>query len=352
MKKIKILLCGYVNYPNAQNINCDNIARWLNKEIFDVHVMYDSKFPIDKEEYRKLQVKLHKHIPRRLIEYLSKWWIMFRGNYDIYYMPKQSPIDYKFAHKYFGKKCMISSVEGVIFNDLHNDQRTRLYMKKYMTDVFSISQCIADSVEKYWEMKTVVLPLGVVDLHCSYRKINELKEVVWVGNIKENKRPKYLVECAEKYPEIHFTMIGDGELQEEIKRMILMKNINNVNLTGKISNTEVYHYMQKADLLLMTSKNEGVPKVIQEAAQCSVPSVYIGEFYDVDFIKDGYNGWKVKNIDEMIEKIRQLIQNPEVLECVARQSYESSLNYVWERLIPKYEAYFKGVYTEFLKRKN
>lgn len=31
-KKIKIFLGGYVNFPNAQNINCDNIAKYLDND--------------------------------------------------------------------------------------------------------------------------------------------------------------------------------------------------------------------------------------------------------------------------------------------------------------------------------
>lgn len=347
MKKLKVLLCGYVNYPNAQNINCDNIAKWLDKNIFDVHVMYDSRLPINKKEYEDLQIKLHKRVSKRFFEPLSQWWIMIRENYDIYYMPKRSIIDYKFAKKYCGKKCMISSVEGVVFQDLRNDYNTRMYMRKYMTSVFSISQCIMNSVKKYWEMDTEVLPLGVMDLCCEYRKISKITEIIWVGNIKENKRPEYLLRCAEKFPEIHFTMVGDGEQKKDIEEKILKNNICNVTLTGKISNKSVYSYMKKADLLLMTSKNEGLPKVIQEAAQCSVPSIYIGEYYDVDFIENGKNGWKVDSIDQMIDQIKALVQSPKILEDVSHQVYDCSSNYIWKKLIPRYEKYFMEVYKKF-----
>ena len=47
MKKIRIFLGGYVNYPNAQNINCDYIAKYLSKDKFEVHTMYSSKKAID-----------------------------------------------------------------------------------------------------------------------------------------------------------------------------------------------------------------------------------------------------------------------------------------------------------------
>ena len=348
MKKLKILLCGYVNYPNAQNINCDNIAKFLNKDQFEVHVMYTSKREIDKSEYKRKNIHLHKWVQNRLLERLSQWLIMVVGKYDIYYMPKRTVVETKFAKRYSGKKCMISSVEGVVFKNLRNDKNTHLYMKEYMTSVFTISKCIADSVKKYWGITTAILPLGVVDFRKKYRTIESLNNIVWVGNFKENKRPYYIVECAEYFPDIQFTMIGDGVLFENIKKEILERHITNIRLLGRLSNEEVYEYMSKAELLLMTSKNEGVPKVIQEAAQCSLPSIYIGEFYDVDFIENGVNGYKVYNFGEMIEKIQILQKNSALLKELSVHAYETAQKFTWEKLIPQYEKFFKDTYEKFI----
>ena len=41
-----------MNFPNAQNVNCDNIARYLDKEKFEVHTMYTNKKAIDKQIYK------------------------------------------------------------------------------------------------------------------------------------------------------------------------------------------------------------------------------------------------------------------------------------------------------------
>ena len=35
MKKIKIFLAGYVNYTNAQNLNCLAVGNYLDKEKFE-----------------------------------------------------------------------------------------------------------------------------------------------------------------------------------------------------------------------------------------------------------------------------------------------------------------------------
>ena len=39
MSKIKIFLGGYINYTNAQNLNCRDVARFLDKDKFDVFIL-------------------------------------------------------------------------------------------------------------------------------------------------------------------------------------------------------------------------------------------------------------------------------------------------------------------------
>ena len=61
-------------------------AKYLDKEKFEVHTMYTSKKSVDKEYYKKLDIKLHRLIHHRFIWYWSKWLTMLFGNYDIYYL--------------------------------------------------------------------------------------------------------------------------------------------------------------------------------------------------------------------------------------------------------------------------
>ncbi|MBQ8859905.1 MAG: glycosyltransferase [Ruminococcus sp.] len=346
-KKIKLFLGAYVNFPNAQNINCDHIARYIDKEKFEVHTMYTDKMPINKQEYKKLGIHLHRLIHHRFIWYWCKWLTMFFGKYDIYYLPKTEPMDWSFAKLFKGKKCkFVGSVEGVVTDTENNSPEFIYYYTKLMDNSFAISKCIAESVKEKWKYDMPVLPLGVDPMDIEFEHKECLKNIIWVGNIKANKRPMYLIECAKRFPSINFTMIGDGDIQDAVKEEIRKHNLQNVKLTGRISNSKVYENMRKNDLFLMTSKNEGLPKVIQEAAQCGLPSIYIGECYDVDFIESGINGIKVMNLEEMIEKIQFLIDNPEKLQNMSQNAIESVQEYLWPNLIKDYEHYFTKVYNE------
>lgn len=350
MKKIKIFLGGYVNFPNAQNVNCDNIARYLDKGKFEVHTMYTNKIPIDKKVYRDQGIQLHRLIHHRFIWYWSKYLTMLFGNYDIYYLPKAEKTDRVFAKRHKKKIC-ISSVEGVITEHTNNTEEFKSYYTKDMTCFFSISNCIANSVKKYWGVESTVIPLGTVSVKQKAQNKNAVKKIVWVGNIKENKRPQYFIQIAKKFSYLQFKMIGDGDMLKEMKDVCLRENIGNIKFYGRIPNNQVYQEMEKCDLLLMTSEYEGLPKVIQEAAQMKLPCIYINENYTVDFISNDINGFAVPNLEAMQGKIQFLVENPDVYQKMSKAAYESIQPYTWEKVIKQYEKYFEKVYVDKKIRK-
>lgn len=350
MKKIKIFLGAYVNFPNAQNVNCDNIARYLDKEKFEVHTMYTDKKPIDKKKYKDNGIHLHRLVHHRFIWYWCKYLTMLFGDYDIYYLPKIESVDRVFAQKHKSRIC-ISSVEGVITEHTNNAKEFQNYYMKDMTNFFSISHCIANSIKKYWGIDSTVLPLGTLPINQKLYKKNKINRIAWVGNVKANKRPQYLIQIAKVFSKIQFKMIGDGDMLEEIKTICNRENINNIKFYGRIPNSRVYKEMRDCDLLLMTSEYEGLPKVIQEAAQMRLPCIYINENYVVDFILNGINGFAVPDLETMQEKIQFLLDNPEPYQKMSESAYESIQPYTWEKVIKQYEEYFEEVY-ENKKRKN
>lgn len=237
---------------------------------------------------------------------------------------------------------LVSSIEGVITESTNNTPEIRHYHES-MDAVFAISECIRDSAEKYWGMNVPVLPLGVREIAGCGQEHDSIRKVIWVGNIKANKRPRWLIEIAKCFPKTDFLMIGDGDLQDEIDGLIAEYGLNNVKRTGRITNEKVYEYMSQSDLLLMTSEYEGLPKVIQEAAQCGVPSIYINQNYSVDFIEDGTNGYAVSDLEEMKDRISYLIMHPDQYVRMSKEAAESIKPYLWPVLIKQYEDYFESL---------
>lgn len=345
-KKIKIFLGAYVNFPNAQNVNCANIARYLNKDKFEVHTMYMNKLPVDKKLYKEQGVYLHRLIHHRFIWWWCKYLTMLFGKYDIYYIPKGETVDLCFCKRHKKKAVFISSVEGVVGEQIPKEDSIAREKYLMMNDIFSISSCIQESVKKYWGINTEILYLGVNSLNKKIQPKKSVKKIIWIGSVIDRKRPEYLVECAEKFPKLEFIMIGDGDAQIKIRNMIQEKRIKNIQLLGRISNEEVYEKLSSCDLLLMTSDKEGLPKVIGEAMISGVPAIYINECYDVDYIQDGVNGYAVPNLEVMIERINTLTNNPQRYQQMSINALQTIQEYTWKNLIKKYEDYFTKQYLK------
>lgn len=77
-----------------------------------------------------------------------------------------------------------------------------------------------------------------------------------------------------------------------------------------------------------------------------LPSIYINENYNVDFISDGVNGFAVSNLETMQEKIQFLLDNPIIYRKMSNVTYESIQPYTWENVIKQYEKYFEKVYEQ------
>jgi len=68
-------------------------------------------------------------------------------------------------------------------------------------------------------------------------------------------------------------LLGDGPLREQIKQYLKDENIQNVEMPGAVPRHSVFEYMDKSDVLLLTSKTEGLPLLVQEAMSRGLPVV-------------------------------------------------------------------------------
>lgn len=330
MKKIRLLLGAYIDSVNAQDINCYNIARYIDKDKFEVHALTHGG------NVNVPGVVCHPISRGRILKNIEKYLTMKKVDADVYYLPRVEKVDIEFAKR--SKKCITSSVE---IQTVYENKTYNNFFNKYISAYFCISEYLNTLNIKYWDKKVPVLYLGVsVDSEDTCRK--SLKNIVWIGSVITRKRPEYLVELAEHFCNLNFTMVGDGELLESIRNKA--RGMSNITFTGKIDNSSVLELLNKSDLLVMTSEREGLPKVVLEAASKGVPSVYINEYYKIDYIENGINGFGVSNINSMIGAIELLVSdNKKYISC-SQHASELAQRYHWSILINQYEDFFTSTY--------
>ena len=97
-----------------------------------------------------------------------------------------------------------------------------------------------------------------------------------VGRLSNQKDPITMIEAfcivIKRFPNAHLTLVGDGELRDEILIKIDQLQLNGrVHLTGNKNDPwKIYHSL---DLFIMSSIYEGLGRSITEALSCGVPVV-------------------------------------------------------------------------------
>lgn len=136
-----------------------------------------------------------------------------------------------------------------------------------------------------------------------------------VGNFKPQKNPLDFVKMAnivvKKFPQTKFLLIGDGELRDDIERLIQKYNLqNNMILTGW--RNDIPELMSIIDILVLSSLWEGLPQVFPQAMASGKPIVATNVDGAPEAVEHGVNGYLVnpKDYNNLAFYVMKLLGNP------------------------------------------
>lgn len=157
-------------------------------------------------------------------------------------------------------------------------------------------------------------------------------ELLWAGRFIDWKHPEYAIDAAARLKvegySFHLTLVGGGELEEDLKRQVCEKKLQDVvTFAGFKQPQEVREYMERADIFLFTSDyGEGWGAVLNEAmnsgcaviANCAIGAVpYL--------LKPGQNGLIYPNQDFtcFYQHLTGLICDKEQMSAYGKAAYET-----------------------------
>jgi len=159
------------------------------------------------------------------------------------------------------------------------------------------------------KLKWNVIHLGIPVNNTSFLPLNtggKLK-LLWVGRFTDIKDPAYAVKVIEELERLspdkfELNMVGGGELFETIK-----KSAQNLPVTFSGWLDKPFENSGYFDLLMLTSKNEGMGLVMLEAANYRKPTVARSVGGVGEFIANGVNGLLINGGPaEMANRINSL----------------------------------------------
>ena len=152
-----------------------------------------------------------------------------------------------------------------------------------------------------------------------------------------------------KCNDIHLFIIGAGEYSpslNKIKKIIVKYNLDsNVTILPWVARTNVLSIIKNSKIYVSTSRYEGMPYAVIESMSLKVPCVLTDVDGNRDLVKDGYNGYIIKNMDvkDMSLKICDLLENNDKRKQFGENAYAYYLkNHLLSQFIDKLTRnYFK-----------
>ncbi len=137
----------------------------------------------------------------------------------------------------------------------------------------------------------------------------------------------------------YLSILGEGADKEKLEAQILELDLSNrVCLLGFEANP--FRQMKEADLLLLSSRYEGLPNVVLEAAYCGRATVAFDAPGGVgEIIEEGFNGFLVPAFDEaaFADAIKRARAHDFDAEAISKRSEEK---YAVRHIIQQYEKLF------------
>jgi len=153
----------------------------------------------------------------------------------------------------------------------------------------------------------------------TYRQERNL-EVLFIGRFTEQKNLPVFFRSLSTLPKVHLTMIGQGEMKDEL--VALSKELHlDVDFLGNKPHDELPSYLHACDIFVLPSLYEGNPKVLLEAMATGCPVVGTDVEGISNVIIDGENGLlAAPTVEDLSRVLHTIVNTPELLPRLGRQA--------------------------------
>ncbi len=160
------------------------------------------------------------------------------------------------------------------------------------------------------------------------RRDDEFRRLLWVGRYVKGKGVEFLIHAAaelvREHPNLRITLVGEGPEEMEIRQLASELRLDShMEYLPFMSYDEMPVQYQRAEMLVLPSLHEGVPRTMLEAMACGRP-VVISEFDHLRHLVDGSGVMFPKgDVSALARAIRGLLAAPEEAEALGRHARET-----------------------------
>jgi glycosyltransferase involved in cell wall biosynthesis len=177
-------------------------------------------------------------------------------------------------------------------------------------------------------------------------------ELLYVGEIREEKGIFVLLEAFEQfhrdYPDTRLKLVGDGPAEDDVQYWISREGLDDVvTATGQVAHREALERIAQADVLILPSASEGLPRVIVEAMEIGTPVVSTPVGSVPDIVNHEETGMLIERSPESLcDTLDRLFEDPMLCEQLAKRAQHKQKNREWqavsETVRTAYESLTRG----------
>lgn len=174
---------------------------------------------------------------------------------------------------------------------------------------------ITNGIKKFYQCeKAAVIYDAVLKEAPSLTKKTDENYLLFCGGLIEAKGPidalNAFINLSEQYPTLKLKIAGAGALEKKLKQLASKSTCyDRIEFLGFVA--DPLPLFANAKAFLMTSLSEGLGRVTIEAMFCNCPVVGRNSGGTAELITDGKNGYLFNNFNELVDKIKFVLQQPE-----------------------------------------
>ena len=232
-------------------------------------------------------------------------------------------------------------------NGVKNRDRARKLAVKCADSIVTLTKKDKDEYYKMYKVKTNIECILNPSIIKNNSKCSKDNIVLACGRLCYTKNFQELLEIwkilGKDTKDWKLYICGEGEDRKNLENIIYKENMSNVMLLGNQKNMD--HIYDKSKIMVLTSRNEGLPMVLLEAQGHGIPIVaydcYTGP---AEIINDSFDGYLIKYGDKksFANALIKLINDDKLRNEMSCNSFKSAERFdidiiiaQWEELINK-----------------
>ncbi|MCK9272828.1 glycosyltransferase family 4 protein [Candidatus Gracilibacteria bacterium] len=264
------------------------------------------------------------------------WYLQ---NIPVYYLPQNKSVLVYF--KRFFEKLIIGKIDKIIVNSHFIKGEVLKYFNKESEVIYPVidTDFFVPHPTSPYQGEENTQEVDNISPPCQGEVRGGLSLFI-NGRLVKGKNVELAIKCffelKDKYPNLKLYISGDGEEKNKLETLThssyslsLWERVGvreDIIFLGEINEDDVKKYYNKCSVCLFTSKIDSFGLTIIEAMSCEKPVVSLRLGGAIEIIEDGKTGFLAHDENEFIQKIDNLLQNPELRAIIGENARKFVVN--------------------------